>query len=195
MEAAEMNRLCTLPSAREQARHALLLLGAPAPARLVVGVHHALFDGDLDMSALTGLLRDERRSLPPVVCHGLGADLAPIHVALGEWPLARRIVTPATARADALTFVVRVADLVATHRGAGRSADLFLRELAAEVPGGAEAVDVGDAARAALADPELLAAVEAESPVRDATAVRAARLDEIQQYFGVPAVPQQRGHG
>jgi hypothetical protein len=39
-----MTRLSALPSTREQARHALLLLDAPAPARLVVDVHRALFD-------------------------------------------------------------------------------------------------------------------------------------------------------
>jgi hypothetical protein len=35
-----MTRLSTLPSSREQARRALLLIAAPAPARLVVDVPH-----------------------------------------------------------------------------------------------------------------------------------------------------------
>src|SRR4051812_39508323 len=128
MEAAEMTRLNTLPSTREQARHALLLLGAPAPARLVVGVHQALFDGDLEASSLTALLRAERHAAAPVVCHGLAGDLTAAHVALAAWPLPRRIVLPAAARADALRSLIRVADLVALHTGAGRSADLLLRE-------------------------------------------------------------------
>jgi hypothetical protein len=57
-----MNRQSTLPSLREQARHALLLLGVPAPARLVVEVHAAFFDGDLSVPALAALLRDEERA-------------------------------------------------------------------------------------------------------------------------------------
>jgi len=195
MEAAEMTRLNTLPSTRDQARHALLLLGAPAPARLVVGVHQALFDGDLEASSLTALLRAERHAAAPVVCHGLAGDLTAAHVALAAWPLPRRIVLPAAARADAMRFLIRVADLVALHTGAGRSADLLLREMAAEVPGGLEAADVRDAARAALESPSLVAAVEAEWPVREAVAARAAALDRTQQLFGVPAVPQQRGRG
>jgi hypothetical protein len=56
-----MTRLSTLPSHREQAHHALVLLGVPAPARLVVDVHGALFDGDLSVPALAALLRDEQR--------------------------------------------------------------------------------------------------------------------------------------
>ena len=65
-----MTRLSTLPSTREQAHHALLLLGVPAPVRLVAEVHAALFDGDLSVPALAALLRDEERafaeSTPPV---------------------------------------------------------------------------------------------------------------------------------
>ena len=101
-EAADLTRLSMLPSTREQARHALLLLGAPAPARLVVDAHRALFDGDLDMPGLAALLRLERRARDPVVCHGLTTDLAAAHVALAEWPLEHRIVTPASVRRAAL---------------------------------------------------------------------------------------------
>lgn len=182
----------TLPSTREQARQALLLLGAPAPARRVVQVHRALFDGDLDMAALAGLLRSERLSSAPVVCHGLTADLAAAHVALAEWPLHRRIVLPATARADALAAVVRVAEFVAMQPGAGRDADRLLRELAEDVPGGPEAVDVGEAARTAMEDPSLTDAVAAESTHRAAIAARAAALDATQRLFGVPGLPHQR---
>ena len=182
----------TLPSTREQARHALLLLGAPAPARLVVDVHRALFDGDLDMPGLAGLLRSERWAPAPVVCHGLTADLAATHVALAEWPLERRIVTPATARAAGLTAVVRIADFMAMRTGAGRAPELLLRSLAADVPGGPEARDPGEAARSALADPALIAAVEAEAPRRAVAAARAAALDQTQRLFGMPALPHQR---
>ncbi|MFG1608741.1 hypothetical protein [Actinoplanes sp. NPDC049265] len=57
-----MTRQSTLPSLREQARHALLLLGVPAPARLVVDVHAAFFDGDLSVPALAALMREDERA-------------------------------------------------------------------------------------------------------------------------------------
>jgi len=167
-----MTRLSTLPNAREQARHALLLLGAPAPARLVVAVHRALFDGDLDMPALAALLRDERLAATPVICHGLTAELAPIHVALAEWPLDRRIVTPATARADERTAIARIAEFVAMQPGASRSAHELLRSFAPVV--------VSDAA------------VAAEAPIRAAAVRRAASQTAAEQLFGVPAVPRPR---
>jgi hypothetical protein len=181
-----MNRLSTLPSTREQARHALLLLGAPTPARLVVEVHRGLFDGDLDTSGLAALLRAERRAAIPVVCHGLTAALVGMHLALAEWPLDRRIVTPATGRADALMAFIRIVEFVGMRSGASRAADRLLRTFAAEL--GPDAAD----ARAALGDPLLVAAVEAESTIRAAAAVRAAGLSEMQRWFGVSALPHQR---
>jgi hypothetical protein len=185
-----VNRLSTLPSTAEQARHALLLLGAPAPARLVVDVHTALFDGDLSMSGLAGLLRDR----VPGFCAGLGPDLTAIRglVALADWPLERRIVTPAVQRADALAIVVRIAEFVAMRTSAARSADRLLRQLADRVPHGPEAIDLADAARTALREPGLVAAIEAEAPVREDAARRAAALDPAYQLFGRPGVPHQR---
>ncbi len=188
-----MTRLNTLPSAREQARHALLLLGAPAPARLVVSVHRALFDGDLDMAGLAGLLRDEQRAPVPVVCAGLSADLTGTSVALAEWPLEQRLVTPAAARADGLRFVLRVADWVALQTVAGRSADRLVREMALTVPYGPEAPDVRDAVRPALNDPALLDAVAAERPLVAALLTQAESLPARQQWFGRVAMPHQRG--
>ena len=190
-----MTRLSMLPSTREQARHALLLLGAPAPARLVVDVHRALFDGDLDMPGLAALLRSERRAPDPVVCHGLTADLAAAHVALAEWPPEHRIVTPASVRHAALVAVARIAEFVTMRPGAGGAAVRLLCALAADVPGGPEATDLGMAARAALHDPELVVALRAEAQQRAATAERAGALDRTQQLFGVPPLPQQRVGG
>jgi hypothetical protein len=185
MEAARMTRVSTLPSAREQARHALLLLGAPAPARLVVETHRALFDGDLDMPALAEVLRAEMRAPAPAICHGLSPDLAPRHVALAEWPLEHRIVTARAARAAALVAVIRIAEFVAMRPGAGRSPERLLRSLAAEVPGGTEAADVAAAARAALD------ALEPDQEI-EAISVRAAALDPRRRLFGVPPLPHQR---
>ena len=188
-----MNHLSTLPSTAEQARHALLLLGSPAPARLVVDVHGAFFDGDLSVPALIALVRGR----VPGFCRALIADLTPARglIALAEWPLDRRIVTPAVRRADALARVVRIAGFVAAQPRSGRCADRLLRELALGVPHGPEALDLAEAARAALTDPRLTAQIAAEEPVRVAAVRRAAGLDEWQRLFGVPAVPHQRGRG
>jgi hypothetical protein len=180
-----MNRASTLPSAREQARHALLLLGAPAPARLLVEVHRALFDGDLDVPAVAALLRAERQAPAPTICHGLSPDLAPMHVALAEWPLEHRIVTPRAVRAATLAAVVRIAEFIAMRPGAGRSPERLLRSLAAEVPGGPEATDLAAAARAALDTLDPDGQIEAIT-------VRAAALDRRHQLFGVPQLPHQR---
>lgn len=191
-----MTRLSTLPTIGEQARHALLLLGAPAPARLVVDVHAALFDGDLSMAGLARPLRDPVLAASGL-CAALRSDLtaAPGVVALAEWPLERRIVMPAERRAAELAMILRVAEFVAMRPGAGRAADRLLRALAERVPHGVEAVDLAEAARAALADAGLVAQLAAEAPAREAAALRAAELDRRQQLFGVPAVPQQRGGG
>jgi hypothetical protein len=186
-----MNRVTALPSNREQARHALLLLGAPAPARLVVATHQALFDGDLDAPGLAALLRTERRAAAPTVCRGLSADLAPMHLALTEWPLEHRIVTPVAARVAGLTAVIRIAEFVAMRPGAGRSADRLLRSLATEVPGGPEAVDLAAAAREAIEATD----VSAEAALRQAITVRAAALDPVHRLFGLPSVPHQRDGG
>jgi hypothetical protein len=63
------------------------------------------------------------------------------------------------------------------------------------VPGGPEAADLGVAARAALDDPDLVAAIAADAAERAATAVRVAALDRTQQLFGLPPLPQQRTGG
>jgi hypothetical protein len=189
-ESGPVNHLSTLPTTGEQARHALLLLGAPASARLVADVHAALFDGDLTVAALI-------RERVPGLCAALTGDLsaAPGLVALAEWPLSRRIVTPAVRRADELAMIVRVAEFVAMSPGAGRAAAGLLRELAQRVPHGVEALDLASAARAALTDPQLTAAVAAEAATREELLARAAGLDERQQLYGVPVVPRQRGNG
>lgn len=186
-----MNRLSTLPTTGEQARHALLLLGAPAGARLVVDVHAALFDGDLSMAAAAGLVRGRVAGL----CAALRPDLtaAPGMLALAEWPLERRLVTPARRRADELAMIIRVAEFAVMRPG--RAPARLLRELADRVPHGVEAVDLADAARAALTSPQLAAQLAAEAATREDAVARAAALDPRQQLFGVPGVPHQRGPG
>jgi hypothetical protein len=185
-----VNHLSTLPTAGEQARHALLLLGAPAPARLVVDVHAALFDGDLSMAGLAGVARGE----VPGLCAALRPDLSAVPglVALDSWTVDRRIVTPAGRRADELAMVLRVASFVALNPG--RAAVRLVRELAERVPDGVEALDLAEAARVALTDAGLAARLAAEETMRAEAIERAAELDLRQQLFGRPSVPQQRGN-
>ncbi len=186
-----MKSLSTLPTTAEQARHALLLIGAPAGARLVIEVHSALFDGDLSVPGLARLLRDPSAGL----CAALNPDLTAVRglVALADWPLERRIVTPALQRADALTTVLRVSEFVAMRTGADRAAHRLLRALAEGVPHGVEALDLAEVTRDALAEPALVAALEAEEPMRAAAVRLAASLPRAHQLAGLPVVPHQRG--
>lgn len=219
-----MTRLSTLPmtalpSTREQAHRVLTLLGVPAPARLMVDVHGALFDGDLTIGSLEGLLRDEERTLTDGeralaavgvgsvagvgsayhICRGLDAHhLTPTRglIALSSWPSISRMVTALSARVDALTAIVRVAEFVAVRPGASRAVALLLRRLAGDVPGGPEAYDMSnprslaDAARAALAAAGSTDAAQ-DLAVRQEGADRAGQLDERHQLFGLVAVPRQ----
>jgi hypothetical protein len=190
-----MTRLSTLPSTREQARRALLLIGAPAPLRLVVEVHGALFDGDLTVAALVALLRDEERGHPAGaawrICPALQPDLttAPGLLTLSTWPVEGRVARPP---ADRLAAIVRIAEFIAMRETAGAAAAALLRRLADEIPGGPEAYAVqdptalADTARAALADLP-------PSPLPAEIAQRWAELDDQQQLFGLPRVPHQRG--
>ncbi|WP_306212251.1 hypothetical protein [Actinoplanes sp. RD1] len=197
-----MSTLSMLPGTREQARHALVLLGAPATARMVVDVHAALFDGDVSVPDLAELLRDEERRfdpdtlaayrLVPALHHDLSAARG--LVTLSGWPVARRLVSPAAARANALAAVIRIAEFIVIRASASAAAMDLLRRLAESVPGGAEAFLVhdpralADAARAALAEltPE---------PVPDALVARWELLDERQRLFGVMSLPHQRDRG
>src|SRR5688572_12710907 len=197
MEAAAMTRLSTLPSTREQARRALLLIGAPASLRLVVDVHGALFDGDLTVAALVALVREEKRGhvagAAYRICPALQPDLTAARglLTLSTWPVAGRIANPP---ADLLAAIVRIAEFIAMREVAGGAAAALLRRLADEVPGGPEAYAVQSPA--ALADAARVAV--AALPVRPLpaeTAQQWARLDEQQQLFGLPRVPHQRGRG
>ena len=216
-----MTGLSTLPSTREQARHALLLLGVPTSSRLLVEVHQALFDGDLSVPAVAALIRDEERRFatstapraddttppasagapeaPGLVCPGLNLDLTPARgmVTLSTWPVIERIATPAAARAEALVSILRVAEFVAVRPGA--CATTLLRQMAETLPGGPEAVDplnplaVAEIARTVMTDQPLADAVAAEHLTREAAATRAAALDDRMRLFGLPTVPHQRG--
>jgi hypothetical protein len=166
-----MTRQSTLRSTREQAHHALLLLGVPTPAHLLVDVHAALLDGDLSIPALVALLRDEERSCPPSGPDGSAAaltgDSAGGHGGTAGRPYPRYLICPGlnvdlTAARGVLTVstwaladrictpaVARAEALAATMRVAelvamrpGACATWLLRRLAATVPGGPEEIDV-----------------------------------------------------
>ncbi|WP_153040106.1 hypothetical protein [Actinoplanes sp. TFC3] len=188
-----------LPATREQARHALVLLGAPATPRLVVDVHSALFDGDLSVPGLAAVLRDEERDYDPHaltsyrIVPALHHDLSAARgmVTLSGWPVARRLVSPQQLRADALAAVARIAEFIIIRASASPAAMELLRRLAETVPGGAEAFLVHDpralatAARAALA--ELTPGIAS-----DVVVARWERLDDRQRLFGVMSLPNQR---
>ena len=196
-EAATMTSLSTLPSAREQARRALLLIGAPASSRLVVEVHGALFDGDLTVTALAALLREEERghlagdATAYRICPALRPDLTAARglLTLSVWPVEGRVAVP---RTDLLAAIVRIAEFIAMREAAGAAATALLRRLADEVPGGPEAHAVqhpaalADAARSALAAAPV-------APLPAETVRRWEELDERQRLFGVPRLPHQRG--
>lgn len=194
-----MTRLSTLPSTREQARRALLLIGAPAPSRLVVEVHGALFDGDLTVAALAALLREEERghragdATAYHVCPALRPDLTAARglLTLSTWPLEGRVAVPP---ADLLAAVVRIAEFIAMREAVGAAAAALLRRLADEVPGGPEAYAVQHPAGLADAARSALATVIARVAALPAEAVRRWEgLDERQRLFGVPRLPHQRG--
>ena len=192
-----MTRLSTLPSTREQARRALLLIGAPASSRLVVDVHGALFDGDLTVTALVALLRDEARARPAAdasayrICPALQPDLTAARglLTLSTWSVEGRVAAP---RADLFAAIVRIAEFIAMREVAGAAAAALLRRLADEVPGGPEAYAVQQPAALADAARTALAAVPV-APLPAETVQRWEGLDEQQRLFGLPRMPQQRG--
>ncbi|MEU7907025.1 hypothetical protein [Actinoplanes sp. NPDC049118] len=192
-----MNRLSTLPSARDQARRTLLLIGAPASARLIVDVHGALFDGDLSTAALAALLRDEERGFAEDVpaayriCPALLPDLTAARglLTLSTWPLTGRVAAPA---ADELAAVVRIAEFIAMRETAGQAAAALLRKLAEGVPGGPEAYAVQNPATLADAARTALAGV-AVTPLPEETVRRWSGLEPRQQLFGALGLPHQRG--
>jgi hypothetical protein len=197
MEAAAMTRLSTLPSSREQARRALLLIGAPASSRLVVDVHGALFDGDLTVAALVALLREEERARPAGdasayrICPALQPDLTATRglLTLSTWPVEGRVAAPP---ADLLAAIVRIAEFIAMREAVGAAAAALLRRLADEVPGGPEAYAVQHPAALADAARTALAAVPVV-PLPPEAVQRWEGLDEHQRLFGVPRLPHQRG--
>ncbi len=192
-----MTSLRTLPSTREQARRALLLIGAPASPRLVVDVHGALFDGDLTVAALAALLREEERGhaagdAPAYrICPALRPDLAAARglLTLSTWPVEGRVAVP---HADLLAAIIRIAEFIAMREAPGAAAAALLRRLADEVPGGPEAYAVQQPAALADAARSALAAAPA-APLPAETARRWEGLDEQQRLFGVPRLPHQRG--
>ncbi|MEV4015669.1 hypothetical protein AB0J35_34720 [Nonomuraea angiospora] len=192
--------------AREHVHRALMLLGAPAAPKLIIGVHEAFFPGELSASKLSSLRRDEERSYrsapgarPYYLCPALAHDLlSPVRalITISTWTLEQRIIGPLSPRVDFLTSAVRIADTVRTvtksaETGPSPAALRLLWRFAVTIPG---AVPTEVAGHDAALDPQqVIDAAEAELDVHTdadhATRAEAARrarkrLSEDQQLFG-----------
>lgn len=181
---------------REIALNALTYLGGPASTSLVVDVARVRDGVRLPANRLASLRRDEERShssgstRTAYVVPGLTHDrFAPARgvLASSAFPLARRIVAPASGRVDFLTAVITIA-----LDAAGRAADDPQRDglvgllwrLARSIPDalGAEI----DPDRIVVAARSELALHEAADTAERAEAAERARaqLDPHQQLFG-----------
>lgn len=204
---APAGRVLVVP-AREHVHQALTLLQVPAAPKLIEQVHQAFFAGELTVSKLTSLRRDEERSYraaagarPYYLCPALTYDLlspARALLTISTSPLDRRIIGPLSPRVDFLTSALRIADMVralAESDGAGPSpaALRLLERFAATIPGAMptnptghenvvdprRVIDAAAAERAVHADADQ--ATRAESARQART-----RLDEDQLLFGRP---------
>jgi len=158
-------------------------------------VHGALFDGDLTVSTLVTLLRDEERIFPAggvdTICPALRPDLTAARglFTLSTWPIEGRVANPPV---DRLAAIVRIAEFIAMRKAVGAAAAALLRRLADEVPDGPEAYAVHDPAALADAARVALAALPVV-PLPAGTVHRWQSLDERQRLFGLPRLPRQRG--
>nr|WP_260408289.1 hypothetical protein [Planomonospora venezuelensis] len=189
---------------REQVHQALLLLGVPSAAKLVVTVNEAFFSGALRGPQLTSLRRDEERSFrsdpyarPYYLCAALTDRLSPARGLLADstWPLEARVVGPLSPRVDYLTAAVRIAEHLVRLADPPPGAVRLLSRMAQNIPGGAEGfapVDPAAVIRAARAELEVHAASDAAQ--RAEVAARAGgQLTDVERLFGVSALSTLRG--
>jgi hypothetical protein len=139
---------------REQVIRVLDLLGCPAPVSLIRQVAAARYGDQIPGPRLASLRRDEHRSWrsahvlytvraagrPVYVVPALTYDqLVPVRglLALSSWPLALRLIAPASPRVDLLHMVDRLAEELAEHPQAAWAPELerVLWRLAGSVPG------------------------------------------------------------
>ncbi|MFC9337451.1 hypothetical protein ACFT0G_03305 [Streptomyces sp. NPDC057020] len=195
--------------AREHVHRALMLLGAPAAPKLIVGVHEAFFPGELSASKLSSLRRDEERSYrsspgarPYYLCPALAHDLlTPVRalITISTWPLERRVIGPLSPRVDFLTSAISIAEAVhtaaeSTGEGPSPEALRLLWRFAVNIP---DAMPKDASSHGGALDPQqVVIAARAELDVHtDAdratrtTAARRARksLGDEEQLFGAPS--------
>ena len=206
-EAAPAARGSQLP-AREHVHRSLMLLGAPAAPKLIVGVHEAFFPGELSASKLSSLRRDEERSYrsspgarPYYLCPALAHDLlTPVRalISISTWTLEQRVIGPLSPRVDFLTGAIGIAEAV--HAAAESTADgpspealRLLWRFAVNIP---DAMPRNASGHEGSLDPQqVIGAAQAELDVhtdtdratRTAAARRARKsLGDDEQLFGAP---------
>ncbi|MFF7903621.1 hypothetical protein ACFZCV_33420 [Streptomyces sp. NPDC007920] len=206
-EAAPAARGAQLP-AREHVHRALMLLGAPAAPKLIVGVHEAFFPGELSASKLSSLRRDEERSYrsspgarPYYLCPALAHDLlTPVRalITISTWTLEQRIIGPLSPRVGFLTSAISIAEAVhtaaeSTPDGPSPEALRLLWRFAVNIPDAMPRNASGH--EGALEPQQVIGAAQAELDVHTGTdratraaAARRARksLGDDGQLFGAP---------
>lgn len=195
--------LASLLPAREQVHQALTLLGTPAAPKLVSAVHGAFFTGQLALSRLASLRRDEERSYrsapgarPYYLCPALMSDLlspARALLCVSTWPLEQRIMGPLSPRVDFLTASIRIADAAPSLTGAGTSSasgavERLLRRFAMNIPGAGQADPSGGVfpetiAAAARAELDIHSAQDQDDRAQAARRARR-QLRDAEQLFG-----------
>ncbi|MFC4061729.1 hypothetical protein ACFOWE_25795 [Planomonospora corallina] len=189
---------------REQVHQALLLLGVPAAAKLIVAVDEAFFTGALRGPQLSSLRRDEERSFrgapyarPYYLCAALTDRLSPARGLLTDstWPLRARVVGPLSPRVDFLTAAVRVAEHLMRLADPPPGAVRLLTRMAQNVPGAESGFGPADpAAVRAAAREELGVHLPADTAQRAEVARRAGeQLTDAERLFGAAALTTLRG--
>lgn len=206
-EAAPAARGSQLP-AREHVHRALMLLGAPAAPKLIVGVHEAFFPGELSASKLSSLRRDEERSYrsspgarPYYLCPALAHDLlTPVRalITISTWTLEQRVIGPLSPRVDFLIGAIGIAEAVhtaaeSTADGPSPEAQRLLWRFAVNIP---DAMPRNASGHEGVLDPqqvigaaqaELDVHIDADRATRAAAARRARKsLGDDEQLFGAP---------
>ncbi|GAA3134848.1 hypothetical protein GCM10010466_27120 [Planomonospora alba] len=195
----------TLMPVREQVHQALLLLGVPAAARLIVAVNGAFFSGALRGPQLSSLRRDEERSFrgapytrPYYLCAALTDRLSPARGLFADstWPLRARVVGPLSPRVDFLSAAVRIAEHLTRLADPPPGAVRLLSRMAQNIPGAAE-TGFGPADPAtviAAARAELEVHLPADTAQRAEVAARAGeQLTDAERLFGAAALTTLRG--
>jgi hypothetical protein len=193
-------RAGTLP-VREQVTRVLGLLQRPATLALIRDVAAARFGDSIAGPRLASLRRDEYRSWTSATIHGAHRAVnRPVYVvpaltydrmapmrgvlALSSWPVAARVIAPASPRVDLLHMIDRLVDEAVRAPGAAWAPDVrrLLARLGHTVPGG-DGADLAGLRAAVAAE---LSLVDDDDAAERAASARtmARRLGEEHQLFG-----------